>query len=146
MQMIVKQAHGHLLQCPGGRTDLRDHIGAPAVVLDHLLQPADLTFDLAEPGQVVGLAGGVPTGSPPHGNGPDRGRALARGRNVVEPGCGHDALPELTWLPDPSEPIMSRSRRYSSASISPRARRSSRMRRASPPWSLLLRVVPWMRT
>src|SRR5215472_2043765 len=145
MQMIVEQADGHLLQCPGRRTHLRDHIGAPAVVLDHLLQPADLTLDLAEPGQVVGLAGGVPAGSPPHRSGANGGCALARGRNAGNASRGHDAFPELTGLSDPCEPIMSRSRRYSAASISPRARRSSRMRRAPPPWFILLRVVPRIR-
>src|SRR5215831_4594364 len=69
--MLVEQADCHLLQRPGDRADLYHHIGAPGVGLDHLLQAADLTLDLAQPPDVVLLAGGVATLGPT-GSGPGR--------------------------------------------------------------------------
>src|SRR5258705_9288538 len=96
----------------GDRADLRDHVRAPGVVLYHLLQPADLAFDLAQPGQVVGVPGGVPSAVRCGVPGRAHGGALTSQRSR-----SHNARPELTLAPGLSDLIMSRSRRYSSASI-----------------------------
>jgi hypothetical protein len=54
--MVVQKAHRHLLERPSSRGDLRDHIGAPPVIFDHLLDATHLALDLAQSGQVVVLA------------------------------------------------------------------------------------------
>src|ERR671918_3079964 len=51
--VIVEQADCNLLERIGRRGDLRQDVDAIDVVLDHLLQPSDLTFDALEPGEDV---------------------------------------------------------------------------------------------
>src|SRR6516225_729380 len=98
-QVIVEEADGDLLQGPGGRGDLGDHVGAPGVCVDHLLQSADLPLDLAQPPQVVLLAGGVAAGRPERCAGARRWAALVRepGATVGDYG-GHRVLPVPTGL------------------------------------------------
>src|SRR6516225_2090965 len=131
-QVLAEHADRHLLQGPGDRADLDHHIGAPGVSLDHLLQTADLTLDLPQAPKVVLFAGGVAALGPA---GAGSGRMALAGLQQINVGGdgGHRPLPlpaGLRSLPDAST---SRSRRYSSASISPLARRSSRMRCAPLP-------------
>src|SRR5436190_1456889 len=138
-QVIVEQADRHLRQGAGGRADLEHHVGAPGVGFDHLLQAADLAFDLAQPPEVVLLAGGITT-LRARGTGSGRRAALAGQLAIGAGGDGrHRPLPLPAGLRSSPGASTSRSRRYSSVSISPRARRSSRMRRASS----ARRPSPW---
>src|SRR6516165_2874776 len=93
-QVIVEEADGYLLQGPGGRGDLGDHIGAPGVRVDHLLQSADLPLDLAQPPQIILLPGGVAAGRPGGRARAEWRAALSRetGAGVSDHG-GHRGLP-----------------------------------------------------
>src|SRR5580704_17776001 len=57
--MVFQQAQRHRLQRPGHRGHLSQDVDAVLVVLDHLLQPADLTLDPAQPLEVVLFVRGV---------------------------------------------------------------------------------------
>jgi hypothetical protein len=132
LQVVGEQRDRHLLQRPGHRGDLDHHVGAVGVGVDHLAQAADLALDLREPGQVVRLAGRRTrgggarrrSGRRPRPGAPRPGRAGGQG--------GHRPPSAPAGLSLRPEPIRSRSLWYSSASISPRARRLSRMRLALP--------------
>src|SRR5580704_15389231 len=58
-QMVFQQAQRHRLQRLGHRRDLGQDVDAVLVVLDHLLQPADLALDPAQPLEVVLFVLGV---------------------------------------------------------------------------------------
>src|SRR5580700_2100115 len=136
VQVIGEQPDRDLLQGPGDRGDLDDHVGAVAVGVDHLLQAANLAFDLGEPGQVVRLARGVPAADAlAAGRGGRAARPGPERRALAWAGGGqgaHRAPPAPEGLSLRPEPIRSCSRLYSSMSISPRARRSSRIPSALP--------------
>src|SRR5262245_19004492 len=133
-QMIVEHTYRHHLQGPDGRADLDHHIGTPAVGLDHLLQAAVLALDLAQLPQVILLAGGI-TALRPARPGTGRRVALAGLQAISAGGDGrHRQLLLPTGLRSSPDASTSRSRRYSSASISPRAKRWSRICRASTSW------------
>lgn len=93
VQMIGEQPDRYLLQGPGDRGDLDHHVGTVGVGVDHLLQAADLALDLAEPGQVVRLARGVPAAGP-----------LTPGRLTVlaSPAGGPDETFRIAGLTDPA--------------------------------------------
>src|SRR5215471_9338985 len=58
-QVVFEQAKCHRLQRPGRRGHLGEDVDAVLVVLDHLLQAADLALDPAQPPEVVFLVRGV---------------------------------------------------------------------------------------
>src|SRR5580692_4413520 len=58
-QMVFQQAQRHRLQRPGHRRHLGQDVDAVLVVLDHLLQPADLALDPPQPLEVVLFVLGV---------------------------------------------------------------------------------------
>jgi hypothetical protein len=45
--VVVEPTEGDLVEGGLDRADLRQHVDAVAVVLDHFLKPADLPFDSA---------------------------------------------------------------------------------------------------
>ena len=53
--VIVEQAEGDAVQRGPRRGDLGEHVDAVAVVLDHPLDPADLTLDPAQAAQQLVL-------------------------------------------------------------------------------------------
>ena len=54
--VLVDQAQPDTLERLGDRTDLRQHVDAVRVVVDHPLEPADLTLDPPEAGEVLVFA------------------------------------------------------------------------------------------
>src|SRR5216684_3304511 len=58
-EMVLHQAQRHRLQRPGRRRHLGQDVDAVLVVLDHLLQAADLALDAAQPPEVGLLVRGV---------------------------------------------------------------------------------------
>src|SRR5258708_16692441 len=58
--MVLNRAKRHRLQGAGGGGHLGQDVDAVLLILDHLLQPADLALDPAQPLKVVLLVGGVP--------------------------------------------------------------------------------------
>ena len=57
--VVVEQPERHLVQRRARGRDLREHVDAVAVLLDHALDPADLTLDPLQPRQQLVLGGGV---------------------------------------------------------------------------------------
>ena len=114
-QMIVEQSDRHLLQCPCGRRDLDDHVGAPGISVDHFLQPTHLPFDLAQPGQIVELSRRVPR---------SRGWAAPDGAGV--------ALPLAASGGGPASPVIASPVIASPVTSSPPARRAGVDHRSPP--------------
>jgi hypothetical protein len=52
-KVVTEKPNRHLLERADRRRNLRHNVGTPAVVLDHLLQAANLALDLAETRQIV---------------------------------------------------------------------------------------------
>src|SRR6476646_6649116 len=50
-EMVLQQRHGDLVQRTGDRGDLREDVDAVGVLLNHPLDPADLTLDTAKPNE-----------------------------------------------------------------------------------------------
>ena len=59
LEMVAHQFTPHAAQRLVDGGDLRQHVGAVAVLLDHPLQAAHLSLDTAQPGEVAGLDGGI---------------------------------------------------------------------------------------
>ena len=51
IEMIVEELQRDRLQRPTRRRDLRQHVDAVDVLVDHPLQPPHLTLDAAQPGE-----------------------------------------------------------------------------------------------
>src|SRR6476646_2419590 len=50
-EVVLQQRHGDLVQRTGDRGDLREDVDAVGVLLNHPLDPADLTLDPAKPNE-----------------------------------------------------------------------------------------------
>src|SRR5215210_7766601 len=57
LHVLVEQAERHLVECGLDRADLRQHVDAVAVVIDHLLDAPGLALDALEAGEDLGLGG-----------------------------------------------------------------------------------------
>src|SRR4051794_31333930 len=87
-EVLVEQRQGHRLQRPGRGGDLRQDVDAVLVLVDHALQPADLTFDPAQATQVRLFVVGVTVHRRPPGFGWPATRPRAwgnRGRTLFIP-------------------------------------------------------------
>src|SRR6202035_3947984 len=81
--MVVQQADSHRLQRLSRRRDLRQDVDAVLVLVDHLLQTAQLTFDPAQPPEIALLVLGVSVHDTLHGSAV-RLRTLPYPRTVYE--------------------------------------------------------------
>ena len=59
VRVAVEQAECDFVECGLGGADLGEDVDAVAVVLDHSLDPADLTLDPLEAGEELVLGGGI---------------------------------------------------------------------------------------